>query len=91
MAPEVVGEGWGGDGGDGDFVEEVGGGPGPLRRGFQKCGDGFEDRRGWSLVQSVQDGPFTFWEGGDGQVRCSREAGVGGLGIGGWGLLALRA
>ena len=31
VAAEVVGEGWCGDGGDGDFVEEVGGCAGPLR------------------------------------------------------------
>lgn len=83
VAPEVMGEGGCGDGGDGDFVEEVGGGPGPLRRSFEEFGDGFEDRRGWSLVQSVQDGLFTFWEGGDGPVRCIGVTGEWGLGLGG--------
>ena len=91
MAPEVVGEGWRGDGGDGDFVEEVGGGPGPLRGSFEEFGDGFEDGRGWSLVQSVEDGLCVFWKGGDGPLDGIGVTGEWGLGTGGWGLLALRA
>src|ERR1035438_3300247 len=91
MAPEVMGEGWRGDGGDGDFVEEVGGGPGPLRRSFEEFGDGFEDGRGWGLVEGVEDGLFAVWQGGDGPLDGIGVTGEWGLGTGGWGLLTLRA
>jgi len=68
VAPEVVGQGGRGDGGDGDFVEEVGGCAGPSRGRLQKLGDGVDDWRGGSLVHGVEDGWFAFGEGGDGPL-----------------------
>ena len=92
VTSEVMGKSRCGDGGDVDFVEEVGSGPGPLRRKFQKCGDGLDDRRGWCLIQSFEDGSFVLWETGDGPfcgIGVARDG--SGLGVGGWGLAALRA
>jgi hypothetical protein len=63
----------GGDAGDADFEEEVGGRAGPGGSVFQERGDGVEDRRGWGFVESVDDG--------FGAIRESGNGPMGGVGV----------
>ncbi|HWY47999.1 MAG TPA: hypothetical protein VNX70_11490 [Bryobacteraceae bacterium] len=66
VAAEVVREcvrgNGGGDAGDADFEEEVGGCSGPGGSIFEQRGDGVEKRRGWSFVEGVDDGVGVIWE-----------------------------
>ena len=58
----------GGDAGDADFLEEVGGGASPGGLIFEKLGDGVEDRRGRGLVEGSDDGFRLIRESGSGPV-----------------------
>ena len=73
MAAEVVGQGGGGDGGDGDFVEELGGCAGPMGSFVEKGGDGVQNGRGWVPVQGCEDGLFLIRESSDGPLSGIRE------------------
>ena len=68
VAAEVVGECVGGDGGDGDFVQEIGCSAGPDGLFFEERGDGIQDGIGGSFVQSVDDGCGVIGESRNGPV-----------------------
>jgi len=74
---EVMGEAGGGDGGDGNFVEKVGGSAGPLRSPFHQGGDGFQDWRRWIFVEGVKDGLAMGGECGNGPLGGIRGSGQG--------------
>jgi len=68
MTAEVVREGAGGDAGDADFEEEVGGCARPGGLATEERSDGVENGRGWSFVEGVDDGFRVIRESGSGPV-----------------------
>src|SRR5882724_12788297 len=74
-----MGEAGGGDGGDTNFVEKVGGSAGPLRSPFHQGGDGFQDWRRWVFVEGVKDGLAMGGECGNGPLGGIRGSGQGAL------------
>ena len=68
MAAEVMRKHMGGDAGDADFEEEVGGCAGPGGLAIEERGDGVENGRGWSFVEGVDDGFGAIRESGGGPV-----------------------
>ena len=97
VTAEVMRKDTGGDAGDADFEEEIGGCAGPGGSVFQERGDGIEDGRAWDFVESVDDGFRAIQESGNGPmggVGVSRrgvearggevsESGAGGVAEGG--------
>jgi hypothetical protein len=68
MAAEVVRKRMGGDAGDADFEEEVGGCARPGGLAIEERGDGVENGRAWSFVEGVYDGFGLVWKSGSGPV-----------------------
>jgi hypothetical protein len=68
VTAQVVREGVGGDAGDADFVQEVGGRAGPGGSGFEESGDGVDDRSGRDFIESIDDGWCLIGERGSGPM-----------------------